>query len=271
MQGHPAGERRRGETLWSCHLPSTSAKPRDPMAVSYHGRGLRQLLPANDCQPAAGCVSLLFCWSRNPWSWDSLEPGREARHAVLEDVLRHSPSSSSQACPAETGECILHPQEKSVLLIRVPTYVTASESDSFREHIKREAGSPWNKGAGTREIAWGAGRGCLRRRGEPRGQAEHGSNEHQGKRNTLGTRFSKGPAPMPRDYKVGDSRVTGIRPIAPEPSGILQDRPTTACFSTPKSKMLWKHFGVTNPDLNWQKAVCNLGSSLLMWIKIVLL
>ena len=140
MQGHPTGEWRRGETLWSCRLPSTSAKPRDPMAMSYHGGGLRQLLPANDCQPATGCVSLLFCQSQNPWSWDSLEPGREARHAVLEDVLRHSSLSSSQACPAETGECILHLQEKSVLLIRVPTYVTASESDSFREHIKREAG-----------------------------------------------------------------------------------------------------------------------------------
>lgn len=58
MQGHPAGEPRRSETLWSCPLPSTSAKPRDPIATSYPGGGLRQLLPATDRQPAIGRVSL---------------------------------------------------------------------------------------------------------------------------------------------------------------------------------------------------------------------
>lgn len=118
------------------------------------------------------CLPPLFCGCRNPWSWDSLEPGREARRPVLEDLLRHSSSSSSQAHPTEAGECALHLQERSVL-IRVPTYVTGSESDSFREHIKWEAGSPWNKGAVAR----------ARLPGELGQAALGGEGSHEGKQN----------------------------------------------------------------------------------------
>lgn len=119
------------------------------------------------------CLPPLFCWCWNAWSWDSLEPGREARRTVLEDLLRHSSSSSSQAHPTEAGECALHLQEKSVL-IRVPTYVTGSESDSFWEHIKWEAGSPLNKGAVAR----------ARLPGELGQAALGGEGSHKGKQNT---------------------------------------------------------------------------------------